>query len=58
VPRHSHTHGAGFRVVIEGSLVVNGTELTPKDWMYVPKGHPYGFEVGARGVSLMAAYEC
>jgi quercetin dioxygenase-like cupin family protein len=58
VPRHAHVHGEGYRVIIEGSILYEGKELTAGDWMYIPKGQPYSFEVGPRGVTLMAGYAC
>jgi hypothetical protein len=59
VPSHWHEHGAGYRVIIQGSLKLgNGTELTSGDWFYVPKGHPYSFEVGPEGLVMLAGYQC
>ncbi len=42
VPEHSHKRDL-FRMVISGSMIVNGIELKPGDWMYVPKGVPYSY---------------
>lgn len=42
VPEHSHKRDL-FRVVISGSIIVNGIELKPGDWMYVPKGVRYSY---------------
>lgn len=42
VPEHSHKRDL-FRIVISGSIIVNGVELKPGDWMYVPKGVPYSY---------------
>jgi hypothetical protein len=59
VPTHWHAHGAGYRVILQGSITLGeGTELTTGDWMYVPKAHPYSFEVGAKGVLMVAGYAC
>jgi hypothetical protein len=59
VPSHWHEHGAGYRVIIKGSLRLgNGTELTAGDWFYVPKGHPYSFDVGSDGLVMLAGYQC
>jgi hypothetical protein len=33
VPEHEHVRGAVFRLVINGSVVYNGMELTAGDWM-------------------------
>lgn len=59
VPTHWHKHGAGYRVIIQGSITLgDGTELTTADWMYVPKAHPYSFDVGPKGVVMLAGYAC
>lgn len=59
VPTHSHIHGSGFRLIVTGSLTLNGdVELTSGDWFFVPKNTPYSYQVGPLGVSLFAAYEC
>ena len=59
VPSHWHKHGAGFRVIIQGSLTLgHGPELKVGDWFYVPKGFPYSFEVGPEGLTLLAGYAC
>lgn len=42
LPEHSHKRDL-FRMVIAGSMLVNGVELKPGDWMYVPKGVPYSY---------------
>ena len=42
VPEHSHKRDL-FRMVISGSIIVNGVELKPGDWMYVPKGVRYSY---------------
>ena len=58
VAEHAHEHGAGFRVVIQGSLAINGKQLRQGDWFYVPQGKAYSYKVGAEGVQLMSGYEC
>ena len=58
VESHAHSHGAGFRVVISGSIVLDGQKLGPGDWFYVPNGKPYSYRVGAQGVQLLGGYEC
>ncbi len=58
VPRHSHKEGPGIRVIISGSLNYDGTELVAGDWMYMPAGQKYDFEVGPMGVGMFYCYEC
>lgn len=58
VESHAHEHGAGFRVILTGSLTLGGKKLGMGDWFYVPKGLPYAYKVGREGVQLMAGYEC
>ena len=58
VDAHSHEHGAGFRVIIKGSLVLEGVKLGAGDWFYVPQGKPYSYKVGRTGVQLMSGYQC
>ena len=45
VPSHSHKRDL-FRIVVSGSIIVNGTELKSGDWMFVPSGVPYGYSAG------------
>ena len=42
VPTHSHKRDL-FRFVISGSILTNGIELKPGDWMFVPRGTPYSY---------------
>jgi hypothetical protein len=58
VPRHSHKEGPGLRVIISGSLNYDGTELVAGDWMYIPAGQEYDFEVGPMGVGMFYCYCC
>jgi hypothetical protein len=58
VPSHSHDEGAGVRVILFGSISYKGHELTAGDWMYIPKGVPYEFEVGNMGVGMFYCYQC
>jgi quercetin dioxygenase-like cupin family protein len=55
VPKHAH-RGEVFRIVISGSIIVNGKELTAGHWMYVPKDVPYGFKDGALGCIVFHKY--
>jgi len=45
LPEHSHKRDL-FRMVISGTMIVNGVELKPGDWMYVPKEVPYSYTAG------------
>lgn len=58
VPSHSHDEGAGIRVILFGSIKYKGRKLTAGDWMYIPKGKAYEFEVGNMGVGMFYCYQC
>lgn len=58
VPRHSHDEGDGIRVMVSGSIRYGDIELTEGDWMFVPAGAPYEFEVGPRGATMFYCYCC
>ena len=58
VPKHSHDEGEGIRFMISGSIKFADTELTAGDWMYVPAGFPYEFEVGPQGATMCYCYCC
>jgi hypothetical protein len=58
VPAHSHDEGDGIRFIIGGSILYEGKELTEGDWMFIPKGKPYQFQVGPGGVSMCYCYQC
>ncbi len=58
VPLHSHDEGAGIRVIMFGSIFFKGHELTAGDWMYIPAGKDYEFEVGPMGVGAFYCYAC
>lgn len=58
VPAHSHDEGAGIRVIMFGSIKYKGQKLTAGDWMYIPKGQRYDFEVGNMGVGMFYCYQC
>ena len=45
VPLHSHKRDL-FRWVMSGSIITNGIELKPGDWMFVPAGVEYGYTAG------------
>ncbi len=58
VPRHSHNDGDGVRLIVAGSIIFNGQELSAGDWMFIPKGKPYQFEVGPLGATMFYCYAC
>ncbi len=51
-PAHSHSHAELF-MVLEGSCVVNGEEMTPFDMAVIPEGNVYGFTTGADGLRFL-----
>lgn len=54
VEKHSHDEDI-FRLMIEGSLTVNGMELKEGEWFVVTAGTPYEIETKC-GYTVMAAY--
>jgi hypothetical protein len=58
VPEHSHEEGGGIRFIASGSILYKGKELTAGDWMYIPKGAKYSFEVGQFGATMFYCYAC
>jgi hypothetical protein len=58
VPAHSHRDGDGIRFIIAGSIIYKGVELTAGDWMFIPKGKGYSFDVGAHGATMGYCYCC
>lgn len=48
IPEHSHDRNL-FRIVISGSMRVNGIDLAAGDWMYVPSGVTYSYTAGWDG---------
>jgi hypothetical protein len=58
VREHSHDEGDGIRFIASGSIVYNGTTLEAGDWMFIPKGAKYSFEVGPRGAVMCYCYCC
>ncbi|GGV12498.1 hypothetical protein GCM10010260_59020 [Streptomyces filipinensis] len=57
-PPHSHDGGPGLRFIATGSIHYNGQELTSGDWMYIPAGKQYSFEVGRLGACICYCYCC
>jgi hypothetical protein len=58
VGEHSHDEGEGIRFIAGGSIVYEGKELAPGDWMYIPAGARYSFKVGPRGAVMCYCYCC
>jgi len=58
VGSHSHNEGEGIRFIVSGSIIYNGQELTAGDWMFIPAGVPYSFEVGPYGAMMCYCYCC
>ena len=56
VPEHIHPDDTITRVVINGSVVISGVELTHGDWFFVPKGIPYSYCVGPYGAAILHIY--
>jgi hypothetical protein len=57
-PRHSHKEGDGIRFIAAGSIIYEGKELTANDWMFIPAGKGYSFEVGPHGATMFYCYCC
>lgn len=55
---HSHDEGDGIRFIVSGSIYFNKHELTAGDWMFIPAGVPYSFEVGKAGALMCYCYCC
>jgi hypothetical protein len=58
VAKHSHNEGDGVRFIMSGSILYNGKELTAGDWMFIPAGEPYSFQVGPFGTLMCYCYCC
>ncbi len=58
VDEHSHDEGDGIRFIAGGSIIYEGTELTAGDWMFIPAGARYKFEVGNLGALMCYCYCC
>lgn len=57
-PEHSHDDGDGIRFIVSGSIHYNGQELTEGDWMFIPAGSRYSFQVGRFGACMCYCYCC
>jgi hypothetical protein len=58
VPTHAHEEGDGIRFIAGGSITYEGQELTAGDWMFIPAGESYSFEVGRYGAVICYCYCC
>jgi hypothetical protein len=58
VGSHSHDEGAGIRFIAGGSILYKKQELTAGDWMYIPRGAKYEFQVGPQGAIICYCYCC
>ena len=58
VPKHMHRDGDGIRFIISGSVIYNGQELSAGDWMFIPAGLAYSFDVGKFGATMGYCYCC
>jgi hypothetical protein len=57
IPPHRHEKDSLLRFVISGSIFFGKTELTPGDWMSVPRGKSYSYTVGPHGAVTMHLYD-
>lgn len=57
-PRHSHKDGDGIRFIAGGSITYEGKELSAGDWMFIPAGRAYSFQVGPLGAVMCYCYAC
>ena len=57
-PRHSHKDGDGIRFIAGGSITYEGKELSAGDWMFIPAGKEYSFQVGPLGAVMCYCYAC
>lgn len=58
IPGHSHPLEklGDMKVVISGSVMFQGRELTAGDWFWAPSGEQYTFSTGDRGAILMSGW--
>ncbi|TCR82286.1 hypothetical protein [Rhizobium sp. BK376] len=58
VPKHMHPDDAITRVIMSGSITMEGVELTMGDWAYVPNCVPYAYTAGPYGATILHLYNC
>ena len=58
IPAHVHDLEklADYKLVISGSIVCRGKELTAGDWLWAPAGGAYAFTAGDQGALLLAGW--
>lgn len=56
VPMHVHQDDRIWRIILAGSIIHDGIELTQGDWFYVPRKKGYGYTVGKLGCILLHTY--
>lgn len=58
IPAHTHDLEklADYKVVISGSIIAHGGELTAGDWLWAPAGGSYAFTAGEQGALLLAGW--
>jgi hypothetical protein len=57
-PPHAHDEGDGIRFIAGGSITYDEKELTQGDWMFIPAGAQYSFQVGPFGAIMCYCYCC
>ena len=55
---HAHDGGDGIRFIVSGSIKYGDQELVAGDWMFVPAGKEYAFDVGEFGAVMCYCYCC
>jgi hypothetical protein len=56
VPRHVHKDECIWRLIVSGSIIIEDTELTQGDWLYIPRAKPYSYTVGPNGCIILHEY--
>ena len=58
VGKHMHPDDVIVRIIMSGSITVDGVELSEGDWMYVPNTVPYSYTAGRLGAVMFHIYNC
>lgn len=56
VPKHVHKDEGIWRLIVSGSIELEGKELKQGDWVFVPKAKPYTYTVGPLGCVILHTY--
>ena len=58
IPNHSHPLEklADIKIIVEGSVKIDGKELTAGNWFWVPEGENYSFSTGKLGATLISGW--